>query len=150
MQQIYNFKKADFDNNGFDKNGKLFADIIGDWESEFHQEFSPFFANHFYANHSTMKLLQNCFVSDDNEDFGRDGEYDLETNLKIEDFSKRQTTYALGSGIKENEDEPMFLIIDDKISDGMAILKYIPDNDDGEDENPIESIDTEMKIKVLK
>jgi hypothetical protein len=35
---------------------------------------------------------------------------------------------ALGS--KLDEDEPMFLIIDDSMVDGMAVLKHIPDNDD--------------------
>ncbi|MEI6436616.1 MAG: hypothetical protein WCP32_17450 [Bacteroidota bacterium] len=62
------------------------------------------------------------------------GKTDFETNLKIEDHSERHTVYAIGS--RFDIDEPMFLIIDDSMADGMAILKYVPDNDNegvGED-----------------
>lgn len=149
MQQIYKFKKADFDNNGFHKDGELFSDLIREWELEFHKEFNPLCANYILANNSTMLLLKSCFVSADNEDYGMDGELDFETNLKIETHSQRQTIYALGSELKGHEDEPLYLVVDDKISDGIIILKHIPDSED-EVSDPIESIDTGIKIKVLK
>jgi hypothetical protein len=59
--------------------------------------------------------------------------------LTIESHSKRQTIYAIGS--KLDEDEPMFLIIEDSMVDGMIVLKYIPDrdNEDVGEEIPVPS-----------
>lgn len=148
MQQIYNFNQADFDDDGFNKNGKLFSDTIKDWEVEFNKEFNPFFANHILANNSTMLLLKRCFESTENEDYGMDGEFDFETNLKIETFSQRQTIYALGSDLKGNEDEPLYLVTDDKVSNGTIILKYIPD-DDNESPDPTEPVGAGRKMNVL-
>lgn len=141
MQQTYKFNKSDFDDNGLDNNGKLFSDKMYNWEEEFHKEFHPFFTNHLYANNSTMLLLKSCLMSTNNEDYGMDGEYDLDTNLEIEAFSERQTIYAMGSELTDNKGEPVFLIRDDKVSDGTVVLKYIPDSDDEaiEPKVPIES-----------
>ena len=47
------------------------------------------------------------------------GDIDIETNIKIGKCSKRQTKYAIGS--RFDEDEPMFLILDDTMVDGMVI-----------------------------
>ena len=66
------------------------------------------------------------------------------TNLKIEEYSKRQTTYAIGSNL--DQDEPMFLVIDDSMVDGMVILKYVPDSD-GSEIGPEVPVETE-KLKV--
>ncbi len=143
MQKIYNFKKAGFDYNGFNIDAKLFSDLIREWEVEFNKEFKPFFANYILANNSTMLLLKSCFVSSDTENFGMDGEFDIETNLKIEKYSQRQTIYALSSEL--NEDEPLYLVVDNKVSDGTIILKYIPDND-AESFNTIELVDIGRKI----
>jgi hypothetical protein len=45
---------------------------------------------------------------------------------------------ALGS--KLDEDEPMFLIIDDSMVDGMVVLKYIPDSDNEDVPVPSERV----------
>lgn len=111
---------------------------------EFHLEFKPYFANYIVANSSTILLLKSCFVISEKVDFGSDG-YDLDTELKIEEYSKRQTVYALGSEIKENKDEPLFLVTDDKVSDGAVILKYISDRDD-EGGIPSEPINTGIQL----
>ena len=58
------------------------------------------------------------------------GDIDIETNIKIGKCSKRQTIYAIGSRL--DEDEPMFLVRDDTLADGMVILKYVPDGDNEE------------------
>lgn len=50
---------------------------------------------------------------------------------------------------KGNENEPLYLVTDDKILDGVIIFKYITDND-GEIQYPIQSIDIGRKIKFLK
>lgn len=131
MEQHYKFNKWDFDENGTNtKNGSFFLELIGDWERDFHNRYAPFFSNCLFSNTSTMILVKNCLVLEPNDDCGMElinGKVDLDINLKIEDHSTRQTIYAIDSRL--DEDEPMFLIIDESIVDGMVILKYIPDND---------------------
>lgn len=47
-------------------------------------------------------------------------------------YSKRKTIYAIGSEIEQNKDEPLFLVIDNEITDGKFILKYIPNSEQAE------------------
>lgn len=149
MHEIYRFNKNDYDEDGRNKsNGKLFSDTIREWELEFNKKFNPFFSNHIFANYSTMELLENCFVPTGTEDFGIDGQFDFETNLKIDKHNKRDLVYAIDSGI--NEDEPLFLIIDSKVSDGTVILKYIPENDDENNEPEIPVVEDENKKVLVK
>lgn len=148
MQEIYRFSKNDFEENGFNKfNEKLFLDVVREWETEFNKKFNPFLANHILANSSTMKLLENCFVPKETEDFGIDGQFDFETNLKIDKHNKKDIVYAIDSGV--NADEPLFLIIDSKVSDGAVILKYIPDDDDENNEPQIPIAENEFLNKVI-
>ena len=132
VEQHYKFDRMDFNEDGaHSKDGKLFITLVREWEVDFNERNFPFFSNYFYGNASTMILLQNCFVLEPDEDFGMeliDDKIDLDTNLEIENYSKRRTTYALGS--KNDEDEPLFFIRDERMVDGMAILKYIPERDD--------------------
>ena len=131
MEQHYKFKKWDYNEDGTNtKDSSFFLEVIGDWERDFHDRYSPFFSNYLFGNASTMILVKNCLVIEPNEDCGMElinGKIDIDTNLKIDHHSHRQTIYALGS--KLDEDEPMFLVIDDSMVDGMVILKYIPDSD---------------------
>jgi hypothetical protein len=87
------------------------------------------FSNCLYGNFSTMQLIKHCLDLENQEDCGMeliDGEVVLDKNLEIEKHSKRQTVYAIGS--KFDLDEPIFLINDDDLVDGMALLKYVPDD----------------------
>lgn len=143
MEQYYKFKNYDFDENGINtKDGSFFLEIIGGWERDFHDRYYPFFSNYLFSNASTMILVKNCLVLEPDEDCGMElinGKVDLETNLKIESHSQRQTIYAIGS--RMDIDEPMFLIIDNRMDDGKVILKYIPENenDDVNQEVPVPS-----------
>ena len=134
MDQHYKFNKWDYNEDGTNvKNGSFFLDVVGDWEKDFHDRYSPLFSNCLSGNASTMILVKNCFITEPNEDFGMElinGDIDIETNIKIGKCSKRQTIYAIGSRI--DEDEPMFLVRDDTMVDGMVILKYIRDSDEDE------------------
>lgn len=149
MEQYYKFKKWDFNENGINlKDGSFFLEVIGAWERDFHDQYSPFFSNCLFGNASTMSLIKNCFFMEPNEDCGMDlinGEIDIPTNIKIGKYSKRQTIYAIGSKI--DDDEPMFLVRDDDMVDGMVILKYVPDSNDDDEVNPINPVDAE-KIKT--
>jgi len=150
MEQHYKFNKWDFDDNGTNtKDGSFFLELIGEWERDFHDKYSPFFSNYLFSNASTMILVKNCLVLEPDDDCGMElinGKVDLDTNLTIDGHSKRQTIYALGSRL--DEDEPMFLIIDESMIDGTVILKYIPDidNEDVGEDIPVPSERTKVKL----
>lgn len=75
-------------------------------------------------------LLNSSLNLDINELCGMElinNEIDLDTNLQIENYSKNKTVYAIGSVLIQ--DEPLFLIKVDNYSNGIVILKYIPDSD---------------------
>jgi hypothetical protein len=150
MEQHYKFKHSDFNEDGINpKDGTFFLEIVREWELDFHNRFSPLFSNCIAANNSTMHLIKNCLDLGNQEDCGMDsfdGEIDLDKSLEIEKYSKRTTVFAIGSQL--DLDEPMWLVIDDAMSDGMVILKYVPDSDDDE-VSPEVPVDTE-KIKAKK
>ncbi len=133
VQKNYNFTPAQFDDDGKNASGQLFSEIIGSWEQDFHKEFAPYFASHLYANAATLNILKRCHTETDLYDFGMDGDMDLDTNLEIESHSARNTVYAIGSKISGNADEPIFLTMVNMIPNGIAILKYQPDDDNGDD-----------------
>ncbi len=149
MQQYYKFRKSDFNTKGFNQQGDAFNDIVAVWETEFHKEFFPFFANCFVANFSTMELLKSCFLTDEDEEFGMDSDLSLEENIAMEIHGGLNITYGIESGVPENAGEGLLLITDNKISDGMVILKYISDDDDDDDETPIEPVEVGRKVKIL-
>ena len=86
-----------------------------------------------------MNLFNQALDMEENQKCGMDlidGRVDLETNLEIETYSEIQTVYAIDSEIEENKEEPVFLVIDDKIGDSKIKLKYLPDDDSRENETP--------------
>lgn len=149
MEQHYKFNPGDYNEHGTNlKNGNFFLDLIREWEIDFYDRYSPFFANCLFANVSVMIIIKNCLVTEPNEDCGWElinGEIDLDTTLKIGQHSKRPTIYGLSSNL--DEDEPLYLIIDDSMVDGMVILKYVPESDE-EDVSPEIPMETEKISKV--
>ena len=150
VEQHYKFNRMDFNDDGANsKDGKLFITLVREWEVDFNERNFPFFSNYFFGNASTMILLQNCFVLEPDEDFGMDlidGKIDLDTNLEIENYSKRRSTYALGS--MNDEDEPLYFIRDERMVDGMVILKYIPERDDDDTVDPKIPVGTEKNKAI--
>ena len=69
MEQHYKFKKLDYNADGTNvKDGSFFLDLIGEWEQDFHDRYSPFFSNCMFGNASTMIMVKNCFIVEPNED----------------------------------------------------------------------------------
>jgi hypothetical protein len=147
MQQSYKFKNVDFGEGGFNKEGVLFIDIMQRWEEEFHKELYPFFANHIYANYSTMRIIKSCFQTDSVTDFGMDGELDFDENYEMEGYSGRKTIFAFGSQLEGNMNNPLYLVMDSNIKDGSLILKCISDGEGNEDE-PVKVFDNGMRRQV--
>ena len=151
MQEIYRFNINDFDETGVNKtNGEFFLELIKKWEQDFYRRFTPFKATHLFSNQNTMNLIDRCLDLKKNEKSGMDlidGEINIDTNLKVEEYSQYHTIYAIGSEIEGNEDEPLFLVIEDKKTDGFVRLKYINENGDEDIETPI-LVDTRKKVEV--
>lgn len=137
FEEKYYFIRKDYNKDGFNINtGVFFLDYIGDCENDFYHKYHFKCANCLFANVSTMYLIKCCLYTDEDDDFGMDlieGKINLDANLEIEKHSKRKTTYAIGSKVKGNEEEPLFLIIDESLADGEFVLKYI-DEDSGKDD----------------
>ena len=73
------------------------------------------------------------------------GKIDIDANLAIEKSSDVQTVYAIGSKFHDQEDNPLFLIKNEKLSENILALKYI--RDDGE-ANENENIPVSNKCVV--
>lgn len=143
IQEIYTYPKEQYDGEGVNiENDKLFLESIRDWEEDFHEKHPHCYANYLLANDAAMKLIDICLDLDDDQHCGMDlidGKVDVDANMEMETYSKTKTVYALGSQLDGNEEEPIFLIIDDSIADGVVYLKYVPDEDrEREDEVPVE------------
>jgi hypothetical protein len=142
MEQHYKFSRKDYDENGFDIfTGLLFTEFIKNCEVAFHQAHAPFLANHLLSGGATMILIKKCMEQYPNYDYGMDliaGEIDLNANLHIETYSQRSAVYALESAI--DDDEPLFLVKDDTISEGIILLRYVSDNDSEESDPNIRTI----------
>jgi len=139
MEQLYKFNQKDYNADGTNlKDGQFFLEQIEKWEKDFHNRYSPFISTHLFANFSTMMLIKQCLDLGSTEDCGMDGEFDLDINLKLEDYSERTTIFGIGS--KVNEDDLLLLTRDDSMGDGTILLKYIPDSAEGDE------VDTDVPV----
>jgi hypothetical protein len=144
MELIIPFRKSDYSDDGTHLlSDRFILEVQHDWEELFFNKFKPFYANALEGHPSAMLRLTRYMEAGEETDydFGMDlidGEIDIDTNLKIEKFSKVHTVYAIGSRFHENEDEPLLLLKNDSLKEDILVIKYVPD-DDGE-ENETENI----------
>lgn len=145
MELIISFPKSDFTPDGEHvHSGKIIFELQKEWEESYHNKFNPFYANVIEGHPLAMQRL--TLYSDmgerTNYDFGMeliDGEIDIDTNLEIEKYSESDTVYAIGSQLQLDEDGdglPIFLIKNDKLKENILVLKYVPDEDDENNEFP--------------
>ncbi len=134
FKKEYRFPFEKYDQDGTNTfNGEFFLDFLKACESDFHAENPLVFANYLFGNASTMHLLQHSFFVDADEYFGMElinDTIDFDTALEIDKYSNTKTVYAIESYADDNEEAPLFLIIDDDIKDGRFELRYLPDDDD--------------------
>lgn len=134
IREYYKFEISDYDLEGMNrKDGSFFLETFHEMENDFHKKHPLFFPNYLYSNSRTMFLFDCCLDFTDSAHCGVDlidGKVDLDTNLLIEKYSKSETVFAMGSKLEGNEEEPIFLIIDDCMMDGSLILEYTPDEED--------------------
>lgn len=142
MEIIIPFKKSQFTKDGVRiTDNKFILELQQDWENDFHNKFMPYYANVIEGHPKSMRRLTNYLEYDDTEyDFGMElieGEIDLDTNLAIEKFSKVKTIYAIGSQFHTDEDNPLFLIKNENLSEDILLLKFIDEDSDNDSLNNI-------------
>ena len=139
MELIIPFNKSDFTPNGTHiSSDRIIFELQKDWEESYHYKFSPLYANVIEGHPLAMQRLTvyHDLGEPTNYDFGMDlidGEIDIDTNLEIEKYSGSDTVYAIGSQFQFDEDGdcvPIFLVKNDKLKDDILVLKYLPDDDD--------------------
>jgi hypothetical protein len=138
LKKEYRFPHDKFDEDATNTfNGEFFLDFLKACEGDFHEDFPMFFANYLMGNGSTMHLLRRSFRIEEDEYFGMEmtnGQIDYDAGLELDKFSKTKTVYAIESYEEDNKEAPLFLIIDDTLKDGRLVLKYIPDDEDKDEE----------------
>ncbi len=135
-QESYKYNPYNFDSLGLKfVDRSFFTETLKEWEEDFHKKNPLYYANHLFANITTMLLIDKCIDASENERCGIDlidGNIDIDINMEMDKSSSIQRVYALGS--YHDDDEPIFLIIDEKLSDGTLMLCYIPDDEEEEDD----------------
>ncbi len=129
--QAYTLVLSDYNAEGIHcKDRSYFLETVKIWERDFRRKHPHCFADHFFANTNTMKLIHGCLDLEPHQMCGMeliDGEVDMEAHMAMESYGNIQTIYALGSSLWKNLDEPLLLIIDNRMPDGLVYLKYIPE-----------------------
>jgi len=138
LDHYYILNKSFYEKDGFSTSGgEHFLDTLERWEHGFYIN-RKCYANHMMANEATMKHLRGYCGLDNEYRLGMDmvdGDADLDANMAAEEFSQHKTVYAIGSRLAANEDEPIWLLINDSLEDDKVVFYYIPDDDD-EEESP--------------
>lgn len=153
MEIIIKFKKADFSDDGTHlPTDKFILDLQHDWEKSFHDTFPPYYANVIEGHPLAMLRLTKYMDAGEETayDFGMeliDGEIDIDTNIAIGKHSDYETVFAIGSMLHDMEDEPLLLVKNDKLSEEILVLKYVQDDEGGENETetiPAETIEQKL------
>lgn len=128
MKVIIDFQSSHFQPDGINIiDGKTIFDLQKEWETMFHNQFSPYFANVIEAHSTAMERLTLYYENgiETNYDFGIKLSKEKDKGLTAEQFSKKEIVYALGSKLKENDDSPLFLIKNDDLAPEVVVFKYI-------------------------
>jgi hypothetical protein len=156
IKETYYFSPNDFNVKGRHRmNDKTFREVVKEFERDFHKRHPSHFGIYLFANKNTMLLLQYSCDADANLIYGMDlidGEFDPATNWKIENHSQYTTVYAIDSAYSfeaysDNEFKdgayPLTLLIDDRLSNGTLLLKYLDDDEADDEVNPV-GVDVEI------
>jgi hypothetical protein len=152
LKETYRFSNADFSFNGRrESDGLTFREVVKGYERDFHTRHPKHYALFLFANLRTMSLLQRSCDADSRLIYGMDlvdGEFDPTTNLNIEDAgvgSSKIVVYGIDSAYMpldkngfpqidgQKRINPLTLLIDAQLPDGVLQLKYADDSDDDDD-----------------
>lgn len=137
MTKTYRITVEGYDPDGIHlQTGQMFTDLIAEFETDYHSIMRPLRANVLKGNVRVILLLERCFILESGETFGMDmidGEINMAANLKMGAHSQHSMVYAIGSQLEGNEDEPLFLVRDDSLSEHVVELSWCSEGDDDDD-----------------
>ena len=142
-QLIVPFHSSDYADDGMQKaSGKFIMEMLREWETTFHHQFFPVYANVLEGHPLAMARLSRYFDGGKNEgfDFGMDlidGEIDIDANMEMDDHSESTMVYAIGSQIHDDEDEPLLLVKNEALKDDILVFRYEDENDGNGDDVPV-------------
>ena len=139
-------------------------------EQEFHKSHAPLYANHLFCNSFAMSKIEKHLIEyypertaivifDDMHDNQReklnngaitcgyeldDGKIDVEATYQIAKHSQN----AVAIGFDAINDDDLILVRDDRLSDNLFILMYVPDNDEDDDMEIIYDPENEYVICI--
>ena len=139
MEPTVNFKESEFSKGGTHlESNQHIIELQGIWEDEFHRRIYLNYTNLLEGHPVAMRRLTMLMDGEDTDyDFGSDlidGEIDIDVNLEMENYSDYKTIYAIGSQFHGDEDNPLVLVKNDGVDPEVLILKYVKDDEDGEEE----------------
>ncbi len=153
LEEHYYFTSEDYDKNG---------SYLPQTNEETMSTFIERCLRKFYAKHDkhfhptsittsalTMKKLERAHEMEEEYYFGTvtlEGKVCEEYNQAIARFEDRGNIVAISSNIKEHEDEPVDLYIDEALDNSTVVVKYAPDDDDNDDDknyipDPVDGLD---------
>ena len=154
--ETYTFNPEDYRDGRRKADGKIFRDVIKEFERDFHQRHSCEYALNLYGNPATMRLLEkSCdaasFLSygmDLTQGNAFDAEQDPYMNHAIEGHSRHVFVYGIDSAYMETSDGrivideekgiyPLTLLIDNSMRDGMLRLATPTSDDESEEEHVV-------------
>ena len=140
MELVISFKAAEYTDDGTHiPSNKFIMELQRDWEVAFQSRFDPYYANKIEGHPSAMLRLTKYMEQGEETEYDLgmeliDGKEDVDTSFEIEKFSEYKTVYAIGSQLNDDEEEPLFLVKDPALDENILVLKYVPDDDDGDEE----------------
>lgn len=154
IYKTYYFDPADYDNRGRRKSdGKIFRDVVKEFEYDFHDTFSTEYALNLYANSLTMALLAKSkdaapfliYGMDLTQGKSFDALQDPFVNHEMEKYSPNIYVYGIDSAFMTEFDEygypvldencdiyPLTLLVDNTMRDNEVRLA-VPTMDDGDE-----------------
>lgn len=141
LEEHYYFTSADYDKNG----SYLPQPNEGTISTYIEMCLRKFYAKHGSIFHPTsvttsaliMKKLERACQMDEEYYFGVvtiDGRISEAYNQAISAKEDRSNVVAISSNIKDHEDEPVDLYIDEELDNNTVVVKYSPENDNNDDD----------------
>ena len=154
LYKTYYFDPADYDDRGRRKSdGKVFRDVVKEFEYDFHDTYSTEYALNLYANSLTMALLAKSkdaapfliYGMDLTQGKSFDAVQDPFVNHEMEKYSPNIYVYGIDSAFMTEFDEygypvldedsdiyPLTLLVDNTMRDNEVRLA-VPTMDDGDE-----------------
>lgn len=140
FNKLFNFNPDEYTEDGWKKVDSAYPLFyyIDECQMQFYEEYTPYVANVLFVNSSMAFMLHKCYQFAEDEILGMDlinGEIDFEANSQMEKNGNKQLIFGIGCAVPGHEDDqPVLVVLDDKLNSGEFRLSYYQDYDKDEDD----------------